>query len=302
MLKYCDVCGGELVRRFPEVRDPLTKEIFSVERCVRCRLGHTVPKPQELSSYYAPRYYGNRHGLARRHCTKRRLGFVASVIAPKRGLRLLDIGCGDGSFLLAARDAGWQVTGTELNLQPARSAGLDVRESIDEIPLTERFDCITMWHTLEHMADINTTLGQIAKLLKPDGKLIVSVPDNGGLQAKLFGHRWLHLDVPRHLHHFDRGSLRYCLTSAGYSIERQWHQEFEYDLLGWSQSALNCLMPDPNVFFDCLTGKQKNHNKLITASNFALGSLLTLLFLPTVTIGTILRRGGTLVAVACQDR
>ncbi len=221
-------------------------------------------------------------------------------MSPKTSKKLLDIGCGDGSFLVAARDAGWQVMGTELNPQSARSAGLDVKEAINQVPTSNQFDCITLWHTLEHMADIKGTLAQLAKLLKPDGKLIISVPDNGGVQAKLFRHKWLHLDVPRHLYHFDAGSLRYCLTSAGYSIQRQWHQEFEYDLLGWSQSALNYLMPYPNVFFNCLTGKQKNHNKFIGACNFVLGSLLTFPSLPAVAIGTVLGRGGTLVAVACQ--
>jgi len=155
-----------------------------------------------------------------------------------------------------------------------------------------------MWHTLEHMRDIKPTLTRIGGLLKPDGRLFIAVPNNGGFQAKIFRHGWLHIDPPRHLYHFDASSLGYCLQSAGYAIERQWHQEFEYDLLGWSQSALNCIMPDPNIFFDTLTGKQKNHRKSIVLANIVLGSFLTFLSLPAVAAGTLCRRGGTLVTVA----
>jgi len=218
---------------------------------------------------------------------------------PGTGKRLLDIGCGDGSFLLAAREDGWDVIGTELNPCHARSAGLDVRKTIDQVPASDPFDCITMWHTLEHMPDIKSTLGQTAKLLKPNGKLILAVPDSGGFQAMIFKHKWFHADVPRHLYHFDAGSLRYSLRSAGYSIQRQWHQELEYDLLGWSQSALNCIMP-PNIFLDCLTGKGKSHSKSVNASVFVLGLLLSILFLPAVAVGTVMGRGGTLVTVAYQ--
>jgi len=302
MLQHCTVCGGSLTPHLLEVRDPLTKKSFSIKRCSGCGLGHTVPQPQNMSPYYALQYYGNRHGVTLEHCIRRRLRFVASAVRPKTGKRLLDIGCGDGSFLLAAREKGWDVMGTELDSQPARSVGLDVRESIDEIPLTEPFDCITMWHTLEHVRDVESTLMQTAKLLKPNGKMIISVPDNGGLQAKIFRGQWLHMDVPRHLYHFEASSLNFCLQSAGFAIERQWHQEFEYDLLGWSQSALNCIMPDPNVFFDFLTGKQKKHSKSIVLVNIVLGSFLTLLSLPAVVAGTLWGRGGTLIVMARVGR
>ncbi len=303
MLRNCSVCEGTLEPYLPEVRDPLTSEIFAIYRCVRCGLGHTVPQPEDMGPYYASQYYGNRHGFTLRQCIKRRLGFVSSVMPRGTGKRLLDIGCGDGSFLLAAKAAGWEVMGTELNPQPARGSGLDVKERIEQVPDGTQFDCITMWHTLEHMRDIKSTLERIVKLLKPGGRLIIAVPDNGGFEARIFGHRWLHIDVPRHLYHFDTGSLRYCLTSAGYAIQRQWHQEFEYDLLGWAQSALNCIMRYPNVFFDCLTGKQKDYSKSIILSSFALGSLLTVLSLPALAAGTLFGRGGTLISVArkCQE-
>ena len=233
-----------------------------------------------------------------RRCLKRRLGFVKSILQPGKGKRLLDIGCGDGSFLLAAKEAGWEVAGTELNPKPARDAGLEVAEGIEEIAQEDRFDCITMWHTLEHMRDIRSTIARIGLLLRPDGSLIIAVPDNGGFQAKLFRDKWIHIDVPRHLHHFDGRSLKYCLESSGYTIRRLWHQEFEYDLLGWSQSALNCIMPQQNIFFDCLTGKRKNHTESATALSFVLGSALTMLALPALAAGTLTGRGGTLVVAA----
>jgi len=214
------------------------------------------------------------------------------------GKRLLDIGCGDGSFLLAAREAGWEIMGTELNPQLALATGLDIKEALEQIPPSDQFDCITMWHTLEHMRDIPSVATQMARLLKPAGRLIIAVPDYDGLQANTFRERWLHLDVPRHLYHFGAGALQHWLALGGFSVERKWHQEFEYDLLGWSQSALNYILPYRNVFFDCITGRRKDYSSLVTALSFVLGSLLTVLALPAVIMGTLLKRGGTLVIVA----
>lgn len=255
-----------------------------------------------MTPYYTLHYYGNRHGSTLRRCIKRRLGFVKSVMQPGSGQRLLDIGCGDGSFLWAAKNAGWEVMGTELNPQPARDSGLDVRTGVEQVPRDVQFNCITMWHTLEHMRDVKSMLTQIGGLLKPDGRLLIAVPNNGGFQAKVFGRKWLHLDVPRHLVHCDANSLTYCLRSAGFSVDRLWHQELEYDLMGWSQSALNCIMPIPNVFFDFLTGKQNKQGKWITASSLVLGSALTVLAVPFVAAGTLVGRGGTIVVAACRTK
>lgn len=294
----CNACGNILESYLPEVRDPLTGDLFTVCKCTRCGLVHTLPQPEDLRRYYEEQYYGNRHSFTLRYCIKRRLGFISAALRLKTGRRLLDIGCGDGSFLLAVRDAGWKVTGTELNPMPALSAGLDVKESIDQIGETDHFDCITMWHTLEHMRDIPSVLANIARVLKHDGKVIIAVPDFGGLQAKVFKEKWLHIDVPRHLYHFDSGSLQYCLNQAGFTIERRWHQELEYDLLGWSQSALNCILSQPNVFFNILTGKQSSAGFFTKFAGFILGSLLTVLSLPALLAGTVMGRGGSLIVVA----
>lgn len=298
MPELCNACGGELTELYPRVLDPVTGEPFSVQKCVRCGLGHTVPRPEDLGRYYGPRYYGGRHSFTSRYCTRRRLGIVASVVEAEGGSRLLDVGCGDGSFLLGARDSGWSVAGTEASPELARRAGLDVRQNIDQVGDLAPFDCVTMWHSLEHMRDVKSTLSKLASMLKPDGRLIAAVPDVGGLQAAVFGRNWFHLDVPRHLYHFDAGSLRYCLESAGLAVVRQWHQELEYDLFGWSQSALNCIFSAPNLFFDRLRGKPRKSYPLTDLSSFILGSILTGLALPAVAVGTLAGRGGTLIAAA----
>ena len=295
----CNACSGPLKNRFQKVSDPQTRETFAILQCSICGLGHTSPLPDDLGRYYAYPYYGNRHSFTLRHCINRRLSYAEKALPAKKEVRLLDIGCGDGSFLLASRNRGWQVMGTELNPLPARKQGLDVKGSIEEIDGREQFDCITMWHTLEHMRDIPAMLSEVARLLSPEGKLIIAVPDSGGIQARLFGERWLHIDVPRHLYHFDASSLQHCLAAAGFAIERSWHHEFEYDLLGWSQSALNYLMPThQNLFFNCLTGKRVGAAAATKGVALVAGWLLTLLALPFIAVETLLKRGGSLIYVA----
>lgn len=302
MLANCVICGDRLEPHFEAVRAPITEETFSISRCVRCRLGHTVPQPVDLDRYYQGNDNDNRHGFTSRFCVKRCLLFVAAADPDGRGKRLLAIGCDDGSFLLATQKAGWNVMGTKPNPISASGAGLDVKESLDRVTASGTFDCIVMWHTLEHMRDIPFMLSNNARLLKHDGNLIVAVPDSGRLQAVVLGSNWLHADVPRHLFRFDSKTLMHCLDKAGFSIRQQCHQEFEYDLLGWSQSALNLLLPQPNVFFDTLRGRKGRAGRFTRICGFLLGMLLTVVSLPALVLGTLTGRGGTLIAMAAHPK
>src|SRR5271170_4366891 len=232
----CQACGGTLRVRFAAVRDPQTREAFSILECTRCGLGHTAPRPKDLASYYRG-YHGGRHGKTADYCARRRIRILRQV-ADSSACRLLDIGCGDGSFLLAARAAGWTVVGTEMNTGPARQLGLEVYPHISDVQSHAPFDAISLWHTFEHLPDPRATLGEIRGLLSSNGVLIIAVPNAGGLQARAFRAKWFHLDVPRHLYHFTRSSLANLLQSEGFIPFREWHQEFEYDLLGWSQEIV----------------------------------------------------------------
>ena len=293
----CVVCSGILAERYPRAVDPETGDRFSILQCASCGLGHTHPVPTDLARYYDDSYHGGRHGLTAALCARRRLRLLQKH-APRAG-RLLDIGCGEATFLSVAQDRGWAVAGTEQPnaLQRVRAKGFDVREDIRQFDGEKPFDAVTMWHSLEHMRDPVAVLEALRDRLSRDGVLVVAVPDWGGVQARVFGARWLHLDVPRHLHHYDETSMRRLMRRVGLRIVERASCEFEYDLLGWMQSALDVVMPQPRLLFHQLTGKAVRDRRAAVASA-ALAPIVALAALPLTLHGCVEKRGGTLVVVA----
>jgi len=140
--------------------------------------------------------------------------------------RLLDVGCGDGSFLRRMRDAGWDVTGTEPDaLAAARLAereGFPVRASVDELLSagTQRFDVIVLSHVIEHLPDPVSMLAQLRRMLEPSGRLILTTPNAQGLGTRIFGSSWRGLEPPRHFNVFTPASLRLALDRAGFRVAR----------------------------------------------------------------------------------
>jgi hypothetical protein len=104
--------------------------------------------------------------------------------------------------------------------------------------------------------------------------------------------------VPRHLFQFGSRSLTRLLEGAGLEIVHRWHQELELDLFGWTQSALNAVLPEPNLLFYRLTGRKTSGRAGQVAASYLLGSVATLAAVPAVAASTALRRGATLVFAA----
>jgi SAM-dependent methyltransferase len=207
---------------------------------------------------------------------------------------MLDVGCGDGTFLLGARQAGWQAAGTEYNAALARDAGLEVWQSLDEASARAPYGCITFWHSLEHFRDPRAALEQSARLLGDQGTLLIAVPNTESLQALAFGPGWFHLDVPRHLYHFNYRSLGRMLDAAGLEITGRFAQEMEMDVFGWSQSALNRISSEQNVFFRQVTGRASSADVLHLAG----GVLLSAVSIPLSVASAIASRSAALVVAA----
>jgi SAM-dependent methyltransferase len=294
----CQACDGPLAVGFPFVRDPQTREAFSILRCTRCGLGHTSPQPEDLGRYYGTKYHGGRHGLTERLCMARRMRFLSAL--ETRPARLLDFGCGDGGFLEVARAAGWNVMGVELKPDHARAKGLDVADTIEQV--NGPFELITLWHSFEHVRRPKEVLEALLPRLAPGGQVIIAVPNVDSLQARAFGAGWFHLDVPRHLFHFTPDSLTRLLGRVGLDITRRWNLEIEIDLFGWTQSLLNKVMPTPNVLFDTLTGRGNPHGVAEVAASVVLGRLATAAAIPLVPLGAGTSHGAVMVFAAQLTR
>ena len=188
--------------------------------------------------------------------------------------------CGDRSFLSAATASGWLATGVEIELEAARSRGLTVTDRIDDVSGT--FDLITLWHSLEHTRSPRDVLRALTDRLAREGTLIVAVPNFDSLQARLCKSFWFHLDVPRHLFHFTPFALRRLLEGCSLEVIRRWDLELEMDLFGWTQSLLNRVLHTPNVLFDVLTRRGRDHVPWEIAASFLMAVAATLVALPLV--------------------
>lgn len=296
--RTCIACNGELQKRWAPVLDPQSHENFAILRCIACGLGHTEPLPADLGPYYGAAYYGEgkRHGASEGFRFAQRLRLLQR--AQPRGGRVLDIGCGSGAFALVAREAGWEIAGTDRGeaAEIARGRGVPVAASIED--LEGGFDAITSWHSLEHFPDPKAELERAHAALAEDGRLLVAVPDAGGWQARLHGRFGFALDVPRHLYHFDRASFTGLLEKTGFEVLQLHHQELEYDLFGWLQSTLNALLPTPNLLFQRLTGVPVQGRRGELALSLLLATALALPALLATLAATAAGHGGTLIAIA----
>jgi 2-polyprenyl-3-methyl-5-hydroxy-6-metoxy-1,4-benzoquinol methylase len=136
----------------------------------------------------------------------------------------MDIGCGTGEFLNSCQKNNYQTTGIEPNEKARKFAiekfGLTVfDESKLNIFSPSTFDVVTMWHVLEHVHKLKERMEQINRLLKPDGTLIIAVPNSDSFDAGKYYDFWAAYDLPRHLYHFTQESIKKLAKRNNFSVK-----------------------------------------------------------------------------------
>ncbi|MEA2755455.1 MAG: hypothetical protein QOJ54_1744, partial [Aliidongia sp.] len=203
----CVICGGT------KVHYNFSLGNFRIEECSACKLMRLAPQPSdaELREIYGARYFLMSDDVsARNHVSDLKsataddyLTLIETEAARPLTGDLLEIGCGQGEFLLRAAERGLSVTGLEYSPAAAAVAarrigqrGRVVVGDISDAPsLGQSFDFIVFADVLEHVRDPRAFLRSVHSLLKPGGIAVIVVPNLDSLSAKLLGTSWMEFKV-----------------------------------------------------------------------------------------------------------
>lgn len=257
----CRACDTENYCRLksPDFKD----EIFDLKKCNNCGLFFISPRPdaREMKKYYSDtEYYAysqadedfqkqgkfqelvksiKRSTIAEYYGDRKKYSFAAKVknkflaslgkhrfgTAP-RGLKIgsiLDVGCGDGQFLLYLKELGWQVKGVEINSYAAKRAeekGLQVynQDLLDVDFGDETFDVVRLWSVVEHLHNPFATIEKVSRIVKKGGFLIMQTPNFDSMARRIFKENWSAFDAPRHLYSFTGGTLKKLVEKNNFEI------------------------------------------------------------------------------------
>ncbi|PKP28694.1 MAG: methyltransferase [Bacteroidetes bacterium HGW-Bacteroidetes-18] len=209
------------------------------------------PKAEELSGYYESDDYishtdsketvtNKLYQIIKRYALTNKLKLINSFKTTDKNL--LDVGCGTGDFLLTCKNDDWKVTGIEPNLKAKITAKnkldemsvSEIYSEINQLNMEKQFDVITLWHVLEHVPNLEVYISSLKKLLKPNGVLIIAVPNYKSYDANYYKQFWAAFDVPRHLWHFSKKSIQLLFAKQEMSVVKilpMWFDSFYVSLL-----------------------------------------------------------------------
>ena len=234
-----------------EVKDhSVSGEMFQLVANSKYGFLETIPQPstERLPNYYKSEDYIS-HTDTQRNWFEKVYHVIRSIALKKKlnlihsysntSKKILDVGCGTGDFLQTALRNQWQVFGIEPNNTARAIANKKTNNSVyDTTQLLKfehnSFDVITLWHVLEHLPNLDNQIDLFRKLLKPNGTLIIAVPNYKSFDAKHYKSFWAAYDVPRHLWHFSKDSISKLISKQNMEIVKikpMWFDAFYVSFL-----------------------------------------------------------------------
>lgn len=312
----CSFCGGESFRLTLQAPNFDGRGTSCLGQCTNCGAVLTFPRLDEssLSSLYGADYYGTYDAKYNKFAELGSLisnwsrasllhRFAANTVAfSARQPVALDVGCGRGILLRMLRRRGWACWGLERPDYPW-SHGVDfefLRSTLESAPfVSEQFDLVVLWHSLEHMTDPLSVLKKAFSLLRKGGVLAISCPNYDSFQRRLFAEHWYSLDLPRHRHHMGLGQILSVL-SPRYSILRVGTRSVFQNPVSFIQSTLNVLVRRrPNALYADLRARgDQPHHRLMFLLELCLAVLVLPIALLEDNVSALVGKGASFVIVA----
>jgi SAM-dependent methyltransferase len=243
--KICPLCSGPEIPHFLSCTDNfVTKEVFNICRCKKCGFTFTQDYPDEPDAgrYYESDEYISHsdskkgitdkvYQLVRKFMLNRKKNIIEKITGISSG-NILDIGSGTGHFLNTMKLAGWNISGVEINAKARDYAAsvfnIETISPEDIKSLNDNsFDCITLWHVLEHFHEPDKFMGVISRLLKPEGVAFIALPNSNSFDSKHYAKNWAAFDVPRHLWHFNPATFLLFAIKNRFSITGKRYLPFD---------------------------------------------------------------------------
>lgn len=225
---FCPCCGQANPQRSFLTKIPVGGEVctFRVTTCPECDhswLATSSTQHKKIEEIYDHDYSGHRvDPVFERKCLEALKEDIAPLVPPPASL--LDVGCGNGSFVLAAQEMGYSALGIDIaraGVEIAVRRGANARcIDFETHEFGIKFDIISMWDVVEHLHDPIIFFRRAHKLLKPGGVLVIKTPSIGKACLQIVRHldgtapALLH--APNHVQYWTRHSMAVVLTRSGF--------------------------------------------------------------------------------------
>jgi 2-polyprenyl-3-methyl-5-hydroxy-6-metoxy-1,4-benzoquinol methylase len=235
----CSASGEDISER---AINGLDGREYYMSTCVNCGSCFVSPRPSDRS---LKEFYENYDGLIKSNIIEsndsddfitgnlsviedsaERLRWISQYKKLSSSVRLLDVGCGYGFAVFAAKKIGIQALGIDYDLKAIDigKKNLDISISVTSLESlsvsdSNSYDVISEWQVFEHIGNVNAHIDAIHSHLNDGGVFAGTVPNYGGLYAKIRGMAWYMIRPPEHLNYFTEDGLRILLERHGFYIE-----------------------------------------------------------------------------------
>ena len=283
-LQNCPICNASSIASFIKTTAQMhsSKELFNFDQCANCQLVFLNPRVNldNLKDYYTSHYLPYRGSEAWGKYSKlvegsqkkldlKRVKWVKEMCSVSPKSLILDVGCGNPSFLKACQqelncktlgidfsDEGWKEQSTLFK-------GLDLQVAeIKDLSLNLKPDIITMWHYLEHDYTPLENLTYLKSIAKPSTTLIIEIPNFDSISRKKYNENWAGWHTPRHTSLFSPDNIKLLLDKSGWNVSQLltygtlnpyllfWMSEVEQKGIQWNKNM-------ENEFWDFVIGMLK---------------------------------------------